>query len=481
MRKDYMNLVESHRFCFAWKMILAGLLLNILANSCSEKEQNPPLAKFKGDSVSQNEYIDHYLLSTQYKPTKFPSEDNLKEIVVLKAMEKIALIEAKARKLDNDSTYREITARNEARILFYRYVRQQIIDTIITDSLIHKFYAEYTPQYQMRYIIRPVLETSSEEFEDSQKDTIELVYQLLRSGKNFEELAKRYSQDITTKDKGGDLGFVIRESLGDAKLRAVMDTLRQFTYSKPFRGFEGYYILYAGEKREVPVPAFSKVKDRIWQTLYRTRRHLIKKYANERLKTLAPEYHYQINQQAIDEIKIAAGGNAGTSEYQILNFQSLSRKDMDKVIAEYDGGKIRTFDLFENRKRAPDVMYEFRERLQSISQQYIFAQHARELGFDKISEVEQQIAEMKNAVLRSTLYQKVVTEKAAATIDSLEEIDPDLKENRLKREQKLKADFEEKMKEKYHFRFITQNFNPALEEARKMKEKQNQERGKNAL
>lgn len=467
-------------------MILVFLVLNILIIACHKKVDNPVLAKFNGSVVLQNEYVDHYLLSTQYKPQQFPTEENLKEIIVLKAMEKIAVIEAKARAIDNDSSYQENATENKNKILFYRYMRQEIIDSIITDSLIYKFYFEFTPQYNMRYIMRPVLRSSTEEFAISQKDTIEFVYNLLKSGQKFEKLAEKYSQDITTNKKGGDLGFVIRESLGDAKLRAVMDTLEDFSYSKPFRGYEGYYILYKGEKRQVPVPLFNKVRDKIWNTLYRTRRHLIKQAVEKRFNNIASKYQYQVNENVIENVKKKAGGDAESSEFQLLDFKKLSEEDMAQELASYKNGSISVSELFKDRKRAPDNMHDFNDRLTAISQQHILAQHARELGIQNTPEMKKQIEDLQNSILRSIFYQKVVKDKAQAMVDSIREIQGDeikpdelksfIQKKRFEFEKKLKAEFEEKMKAKYQFEFVTKNFRNALDEAHKRKLEQNEER-----
>jgi len=451
------------------------LAILTLIGGC-QKAENPVLGKMDGNVVLEKEYVEHYLLSTQYKPDVFPTEENLKDIVTLKALDKMALSEAQSLQLDQDSSCQAMVFKNENRLLFYRYMRQEIIDKIITDSLIQKFYQEFSPQYQMRYIMRPVLKTTLPEVAKTQKDTIEYVYRLLRSGKNFENLAKRYSQDYTTKDKGGDLGFVIRESLGDAQLRAVMDTLPQFKYSAPVRGYEGYYIMFKGEKREVPVPEFDQVKSQIWNTLYRTRRHLISNAVDAQFQALASAYHYQINEDVIDGIKATFGIKDAAAEFKPVDFHKLTVADMNKVLARYDQGVISVFDLFRNRKRAPQTISDLREMLKQLSQQAVLAERARELEYKNIPELAQQIDEMKTEVLRAAVYENQVNVKARAVTDSLEKAGVKEKFGYVKVQQKIKMEFEEQLKEKYHFKYVTGNFSQALKAARKLKEQQNLER-----
>jgi len=469
-------------------IVVVAISIGMLEFCCGKKEQNPVLAKFDGGTVLENEYVDHYLLSTKYKPEVFPTEENLKEIVTKKALEKMAVKEALAKGLDKDSTYQETVRRQTSKIVFYRYMQKEMISKVITDSLIKEFYDHYSPQYHLRYIIRPVVKTSTPQFERTQKDTIEFVYRLLKSGKKFEDLANKYSQDITTNQKGGDLGFVIRESLGDEQLRAVMDTLRDFTYSRPFRGYEGYYILYKGEKRIVPVPPLEQVKDKIWKTLYRTRRHRIQQQVDKRFAMLKEKYHYQFFENVRSEILAKAGADASTLAYQLLNFSGLDDGDRAKVLARYDGGAISVAELFEDRKREPEYMREFDDRFTEIAEQHLLAKHALELGLQNDAEIVAQIALMKESLLRSNLMQQMIMNQVEAKVDSLksalasqlksEELKSTITKKRFEIEKELKQQFDAEMMEKYRFRFVVKNFPSSLEKARLRKEEQNQKTAK---
>ncbi len=474
----------SQRFKSILSIVTILVAVGVLEFRCGKKEPNPVLAKFDGGVVRENDYVDHYLLSTKYKPEVFPTEENLKDIVTKKALERIAVKEALAKGLDKDSTYQE-TVRSQARkIVFYRYMQKEMIGKVITDSLMKEFYDNYSPQYHMRYIIRPVVKTSTPEFARSQKDTIELVYRLLKSGKKFEDLAKAYSQDITTNQKGGDLGFVIRESLGDAALRAVMDTLMDFAYSKPFRGYEGYYILYKGEQRHVPVPSFDELRDRIWKTLYRTRRHNIQQEVDKRFSDLRQKYNYQFFDAVRKAIFTQVGADEKTSVFKALDFSVLNEQDLAQALARYDGGVIRVSELFENRKRAPQTILDFDEQFSSIAEQHLLGQHALELGIQNEPEISAQVETMKEALLRDNLTQMMVRDKVSAKVDSLrktlsaqlkaEELKTALAKRRFEIETAIRQEFKEGLKEKYRFQFVSGNFAQALKRAQSLKIEQNQ-------
>lgn len=473
-----------HRpWIFGRLLIVLGFLITISIFSCKTSPQNPPLAKFKGGAVLQSEYVDHFLASTLYKPDFIPTEENLREIVHRKAMEKMAVAEALAKNLDKDSTYQVALQNQSRKIVFYKYMQQEIMSQVITDSLIKEFYDHFSPQYNMKYIIRPVVKTSTPEFERAQKDTIEFVHRLLRSGKKFEDLANKYSQDITTNQKGGDLGFVIRESLGDERIRAVMDTLKDFSFSRPFRGYEGYYILYKGEKRIVPVPPFEQVRDKIWQTLYRTRRHNIQQQVNIRFQALVEKYAYRLDDDVKKQILGKAGADELTPVYTLLDFSVLTDDEMSLPLAVYDGGTIKVAELFANRRREPQSLVDFEERFSAIAEEHLLGKHAFELGIQNDPAITMQIDLIKASLLRNSLMQLTVREIAKVRVDSLkkalentvppEELKSIVSKRTLEFEKELQRQFEEKMKRKYRFKYFAKNFASALDEARVMKQEQN--------
>jgi parvulin-like peptidyl-prolyl isomerase len=466
-------------------LFLIYFILFVTLSSCAKEKINPPLATFDHGIVSQNEYIDLYLYSTIYKPDVFPTEENLRELVDRLAIEKISLLQAEEENIDTTKAFNDTYARDERRILYQQYVKTEMISKVITDSLVRRFYNTISPQYRMAYIMRPFDETSSEKFIDSQKDTIEYVYKLLHNGGDFKQLAKKYSQETTSKDKGGDLGYVIEESLGDAKLREVMASLKVNTYSKPFRGYSGYYILYKGDKREVSVPPFEETRGQIWQTLYRTRRHNIKDLVIKRLEKLKPQYHYKVNERTIKKITIKAGGNTNTPNYKALRFEKLDKQDMLTEIASYDGGSIKVGEIFKNPKTDPINLYELRKDLDSISEQHLFALEAKKIKLERMPEVTEELAKIRDTILRSIYYQRQVRDKAAAKADSLRALEG--KKSQAMNQQELQAQYfagersvneayEKNLKEKYHFKYITGNFDQALSIAEKKKEIQNKER-----
>ena len=451
-------------------------LLVVMLLGCATKEKNPNLAVFDGGSVKQDEYVARYLKSSKSNPDKKPSLEKLSEFVSGKALATISLLEAKSLKLENDTTFQQSARLGENDILYEAYM-MEIASSVITDSIIQKFYNEYSPQYEMKYILRVANDQVSEKFKAASKDTINWLSKKLKSGVSFEELAKKYSQDGSTRSKGGSLGYLIPESLGDDMLRAAMRNMEQHTFSEPIKGLAGYYILYKGQKREVSIPPFEKIKPRIWKSLRRSRRHKIDEIVTAKLKYLEVQKHFKIDEQAINKLKRLAGWKPGIKKYQRLDFDKIEIKDLFSAFARYDGGVILTFELFPSYRRKPRDEEELYENVNALKKKHLFSQHARNLGFTDKPELLEKLIAKRNASLRGHLFdlniQKRVTDEGDSFgVNSAQK----LAEMRKKSKGKFKtarAEYEIFLKDKYNFEYITSNFDGAIEEAEKQAKLQN--------
>lgn len=464
------------------------IVLSLTLFSCGDKVSKDNIATFDGGFVSKSEYVDHFLLSTRYKADVFPTRSNLEEIVRRKAFEKLVAVEARQNHLDQDSLFLALKKKNEQKIIYQAYTRRYLVSQVITDSLVQKYYREFSPQYNMRYIIRPFYRTSPPELIRSQQDTINHVYSLLKQGKNFIDLAKRYSQDISTRHKGGDLGYVIRESLGDEVLRAVMDTLKMYHYSAPVKGYEGFYILYKGAKREVTVPPFSEAEPNIRRSLAHNRQHVINNKIKAQFEKVKQDYNFRLNTENYNHVIKQTGGDPSGIDSQTLDFAKLTEADLLLTLATFDSDSFNVFAVLRELQRVPETLKQFREAVEQSSHRVVLAHHARTLGVDKIPEVEDEIKVMEISLLNSIYYEQNVKGVVRAKVDSIREsINLPQKEKAqyirregIRIEKELTDKLQDKLLRKYHFKIIEKNVASAMDEARARKIAQNAEQKNNS-
>jgi parvulin-like peptidyl-prolyl isomerase len=93
----------------------------------------------------------------------------------------------------------------------------------------------------------------------------------LRSGRPFEEVARQFTTDPESKDKGGDLGWVLTSSL-PVPLRKAAAGLRPGAVSRPVQGPGGWYVLKLIASRPERVTPFATVERRLVKELTRVAR-----------------------------------------------------------------------------------------------------------------------------------------------------------------------------------------------------------------
>ncbi len=76
------------------------------------------------------------------------------------------------------------------------------------------------------------------------------LYQQLKSGKDFAQMAKKYSLDAASAVKGGDLGWVVSDELVPAFAKA-MAALPLHTISKPVKSAFGWHLIEVLERKTV--------------------------------------------------------------------------------------------------------------------------------------------------------------------------------------------------------------------------------------
>ena len=95
--------------------------------------------------------------------------------------------------------------------------------------------------------------------EEAVIDTLNMIRKKALAGEDFAELAKKYSQDTSTKDQGGDLGWMPLEQLQIEAFKNAVDTLKVDEISRPFKTRFGYHVVKLEGKK--PAREFSLKED----------------------------------------------------------------------------------------------------------------------------------------------------------------------------------------------------------------------------
>ena len=111
----------------------------------------------------------------------------------------------------------------------------------------------------------------------------------LAKGEDFAALAKEFSTDTSTKDKGGQLGFFGRGAM-TAEFEKAAFALKTGTISDPVKTEYGYHLIKVEDKRAAEAPNYEKNQDQIKE--YLEKQKLEKEY-NPWLQEVSEDYQIE--------------------------------------------------------------------------------------------------------------------------------------------------------------------------------------------
>ena len=114
----------------------------------------------------------------------------------------------------------------------------------------------------------------------------------IASGESFEEIAKKYSEDATTKDMGGKLPFFGKGVMVEEFENAAF-MLSPGEVSDPVKTIYGYHIIKLAEKRKI---SFDDSKEKIMQMVQNNRQ---KEIFGKLISGLKEKYTVQVNEKLL--------------------------------------------------------------------------------------------------------------------------------------------------------------------------------------
>jgi len=99
------------------------------------------------------------------------------------------------------------------------------------------------------------------------EETAKEIKQKLDNGEDFAELAKKYSTDPTTKDKGGDLGYFTKGKM-EKEFENAAFSLKVGEISNPVKTQYGYHIIKVVDKKEGKEANYEESKEEIKEKLF---------------------------------------------------------------------------------------------------------------------------------------------------------------------------------------------------------------------
>lgn len=134
-----------------------------------------------------------------------------------------------------------------------------------------KFFQRRTAErVRVRHILIRVEKNARMQDKTTALNKIKEIQQKIKAGKDFSELAQKYSEDPGSKEQGGDLGFFVRGEMVP-EFEKVAFSLPVGEVSDIVETDFGYHLLKCEEKKAKSKLTYGEVKEELQEYLYRSK------------------------------------------------------------------------------------------------------------------------------------------------------------------------------------------------------------------
>jgi parvulin-like peptidyl-prolyl isomerase len=190
-----------------WTLIV--LLFSSIAFSQSPKDATV-VATVGNKKITLGEFNKRYKEVTSQVLVNPPTKEVFLEELV---RYELGVQEAKKRGFEKDPIVLERLNQEMYKALLEKELGKRVEESTVTEAEMKAWYAN-NPQIRMSDILIEVKPgATKEQREEARKRALEILEDVKKSKRPFEELVRLYSDDITTKNLGGDVGWQSRVSL----------------------------------------------------------------------------------------------------------------------------------------------------------------------------------------------------------------------------------------------------------------------------
>ncbi len=290
-----------------------------------------------------------------------------------------------------DKHKQEFKTEPRVKLAYIRFKLEDYIPKVkLSEEEIKDYYEFHKDEFKRperihaRHILIKWTKDNPKEKEAAYKKAKEILDRL-KAGEDFAKLAKQYSDDIGTKDKGGDLGFFTKGKMVPAFEKAAF-SLKPGDISNIIETRFGYHIIKVEAKEPEKIFSLSEVRNKIVEKLNR-------RYA----KDMAYEEANNIYDQIMgfqDIVKFGSHSGKKVEETEFFSKSSppedlsrnpkiikmafeLKKGDISPVMELGDGYLI--FQILDAKKSTIKPLKEVRD----IIQKRLFTQKRKEKAFKK--------------------------------------------------------------------------------------------------
>jgi len=218
-------------------LLVAAVVLGFGLTGCGND-----VGSVGGRGISKEEF------NTYLKFKRIPEGDaKQRELVLNEYLEREALSTAIEKEgfLDEKAIQMELNEFKKE-MLISRYFEKYLKDKV-SDEAVQNYYNTHAAQYEERRVhVAHILIRTNSAMKDAERKakltSAQQAYSLIKSGKDFAETAKKFTEDKISAQKGGDLGW-LKQGVVDPNFSKRIFELQAGEVSEPFESAFGFHIV----------------------------------------------------------------------------------------------------------------------------------------------------------------------------------------------------------------------------------------------
>ncbi len=251
---------------------------------------------------------------------------------------------------------------------------------------------------QASHILIKLAATASDEEKKAAAEKAQAAYKEASSGADFAALAKKYSDDILTRDSGGNLGKLSRGDM-PREFEDALFSLKEGEISQPVKTAKGYEIIRLDKVEGGEQKPFEAVKDQIAADL--RMQQVDSRFADlsDQLVTLTYENPESLAVAADDlglEIRetdwiTRKGGEGIAANPKVLAAafsEEVLQNQQNSDLIELDDGSVVVVRMKEHKAAAPRPLEEVKTEIAKMLRDEKLAARAREMGESALKKLE---------------------------------------------------------------------------------------------
>lgn len=207
--------------------------------------------------------------------------------------------EAKAMKMDQDPAFKEKLEDVKNAMLAQSFIEKKVEGKVtVTPEEVKAYYEAHKSEFSQpemvkaRHILVRVPSDANEKAWSEAEAKIKDIKKQLDKGKDFAELAKQYSDDPGSKDRGGDLGFFPKGRMVP-EFETAAFALKPGETSGPVKSPFGYHIIQVQERKDAAVIPFEDISQQVEQRLIAEKQQRLVGQITDELKKKFPVTIYK--------------------------------------------------------------------------------------------------------------------------------------------------------------------------------------------